>query len=145
MFTGRTKVDFDAAHRLLNYNGKCAVPHGHSYQAEIRFESEDLDGLGMSIDFGDVKRPLKDWIDENWDHAFLVNDSDEEMVSALHALSESKIYAFESVNPTAEVMAKTLFDVMSSLVGPEVVSIRMWEGFNSYAEYSPNGDREFSR
>jgi hypothetical protein len=74
-----------------------------------------------------------------------VNDSDEEMVSALHMLSDSKIYSFEPINPTAEVMAKTLFDVESELVGPEVVSIRMWEGLNSYAEYSPNPDHEVPR
>lgn len=144
MYTGRTKVDFDAAHRLLDYDGKCAVPHGHTYQAELRFAIRDLDNLGISIDFGDVKKPLKRWIDENWDHAFLVNDQDEEMLSSLRQLTECKIYAFEGENPTAEVMARTLFDVMTVEIGNSVISIRMWEGLNSYAEYSPNGDSDSS-
>ena len=139
MFRGRTKVDFDAAHRLLDYDGKCASPHGHTYQAEVVIETQDLDNLGLSIDFGDVKKPLKKWVDLNWDHAFLLNSDDEILTAALNGVPESKVFLFEHRNPSAEVMAETLYDALSPTLGSALVNIRIWEGTTSYAEYSPNG------
>ena len=138
VFKGRTKIDFDAAHRLLEYNGKCSSPHGHTYQAEVTIETPDLDNLGLSIDFGDVKKPLKTWVDKYWDHAFLLNSEDEVLISALAAIQESKIYKFDGRNPSAEVMAETLYSVMFEELGSAVASVRIWEGASSYAEYSPN-------
>lgn len=139
MFRGRTKVDFDAAHRLLDYDGKCASPHGHTYQAEVVIQTQDLDNLGLSIDFGDVKKPLKEWVDLNWDHAFLLNSDDEILTAALNGVPESKVFLFEHRNPSAEVMAETLYDALSPTLGNALVNIRIWEGATSYAEYSPNG------
>jgi len=137
-YRGRTKVDFDAGHRLLDYDGKCAVPHGHTYQAEIVIETSDLDNLGLSIDFGDIKKSLKSWIDSNWDHAFLVNSDDESLIGAMRGVPESKLYEFDHRNPSAEVMAETLFEVMYSKLGESLSSVRIWEGLNSYAEYDNN-------
>ena len=138
MFKGRTKVDFDAAHRLLDYDGKCSVPHGHTYQAEVVIQTDNLDKLGLSIDFGDVKKPLKKWIDSNWDHAFLVNSDDETLVSALSTVPESKLFKFEHKNPSAEIMAETLYDALQPKLGKALAIVRIWEGLNSYAEYTPN-------
>lgn len=134
-------MDFDAAHRLLDYDGKCSAPHGHTYQVEALFETSDLDNIGLSIDFGDVKKPLKEWIDSNWDHAFLINSDDEVLMSALNAVPETKLFAFDQQNPSAEVMAETLFYVLHPKLGGALTTIRVWEGMTSYAEYSTNGIR----
>ena len=135
MFIDRVEVSFDAAHRLLNYDGKCASPHGHTYRAEAFVAREALDALGLAVDFGDIKTPMKAWIDTNWDHAFLLSSDDTQLLAGLRAVPESKLYCFPSLNPSAEVMAQTLHDVLERELNGKVQSIRIWEG-SQYAEYS---------
>jgi len=58
---------FEAAHRLVNHNGKCARPHGHSYRviAEIEGPIKPADGTpdeGMVLDFEHVKA-IRDMLD----------------------------------------------------------------------------------
>src|SRR5262245_31235608 len=99
MYLVRIEIVFDAGHRLVDYPGKCAAPHGHTYRAELFVTAQHLDGLGLARDFGDLKAPIKAWIDTHWDHAFLLNDQDACLVEALRALPESKLYLFRGINP----------------------------------------------
>lgn len=136
MFVDRVEVSFDAAHRLLDYDGKCASPHGHTYRAELFVGRTHLDDLGLAIDFGEIKKPLKRWIDAHWDHAFLLNDRDDLLREALQAIPESKLYCFPGLNPSAEVMAQTLFCLMRAELGKSLLRVRIWEG-GQYADYFP--------
>lgn len=48
---------FDAAHQLVNHDGKCARPHGHTYSVTIALDGEPrpADGTakeGMVADYG---------------------------------------------------------------------------------------------
>ena len=45
MYQVRIEVLFDSGHRLLDYDGKCAYPHGHSYRAEVFIGADKLDEL----------------------------------------------------------------------------------------------------
>ncbi|MGE3268867.1 MAG: 6-pyruvoyl tetrahydropterin synthase family protein [Chloroflexota bacterium] len=135
MFIDRVAITFDAGHRLLDYVGKCASPHGHTFTAEIHITSHDLNAVGLIVDFGDVKTPLKRWIDEHWDHGFLLNDRDAVMIRALSDVPEAKQYLFAGTNPSAEVMARELFGIARELVGRIVQSVRIWESPHQYAEY----------
>lgn len=138
MFVNRVAIPFDAAHRLLGYQGKCASPHGHTFTAEVLIVGRDLDGLGLVIDFGDVTRPLKRWIEQHWDHAFLLNDADARLAEALQTVPEAKLYLFRGLNPSAEVMARELYGVARELLGVLVHSVRIWESPSQYAEYRPD-------
>lgn len=138
MYVNRVEVSFDAAHRLLGY-GKCASPHGHTYRAEVFLRRDELDNLGLAVDFGDIKRPLKRWIDSQWDHAFLLNDRDQALICALRTVPESKLYLFPDLNPSAEVMACILFQSLQSELPGGLQSVRIWEG-EQYGEYRPNMD-----
>ena len=135
MYEDRIEITFDAGHRLLKYRGKCDVPHGHTYKAEIMLSSEKLDQMGFVVDFLELKDKVGQWVDENWDHAFLVNERDEELLRALNSLSEKKIFVFSSTNPTAEAMAKYLYEYVHELYGDLVSKVRIWESQNQYAEY----------
>src|SRR5437660_997854 len=104
MFVDRVEIAFDAAHRLLNYRGKCASPHGHTFKAEVMVGASRLNPIGIAIDFGQLKVGLKVWIDEHWDHGFLLNSDDVQLVEALRTVPESKLYLFPGVNPSAETM-----------------------------------------
>src|SRR4030042_1353926 len=135
MYQDRIEINFDAGHRLLKYKGKCEVPHGHTFKTEIMIKSEVLNQLGFVIDFVELRNTTGKWIDENWDHAFLINSQDQELLHAFGLLSEKKIFVFNDSNPTAEVLAKYLFDYMHKLYGNLVAKVRVWESPNQYAEY----------
>lgn len=135
MYADRIELVFDAGHRLLKYRGKCETPHGHTFRAEIMLSSQKLNELGFVVDFVELRDRIGEWVDENWDHAFLLNDQDEELLRALSSLSEKKLFLFRNVNPTAEAMARHLYDRVRGLYGDMVLKVRIWESPNQYAEY----------
>ena len=63
MFQVSQHIDFCYAHRLLNYAGKCRNLHGHNGRAVIVLASEVLDSRGMLMDFSDIKKVVRTWID----------------------------------------------------------------------------------
>jgi 6-pyruvoyltetrahydropterin/6-carboxytetrahydropterin synthase len=138
MYVDRVEISFDAGHRLLDYLGKCAAPHGHTYRAEVFVATRRLNHLSLAMDFGDVKAPLKCWIDAHWDHAFLLNDRDTALGVALRAIPESKLYFFHGVNPTAEAMAEEFFAVARQQLGDAIQRVRIWESASQYAEFVPD-------
>lgn len=137
MYIDRIEIVFEAGHRLLNYPGNCAAPHGHTYKIEVFAATRHLDALGMGIDFGELRRHLKKWVDQQWDHAFLLNDADTELVEALRRLPESKLYLFPGSNPSAEAIARELFTEARRQFGGVVQRVRVWESFHQYAEFIP--------
>ncbi|MBA7705215.1 6-carboxy-5,6,7,8-tetrahydropterin synthase [subsurface metagenome] len=116
--------------------GKCEVPHGHTFKVEVMVSSDKLDQMGFIVDFVELRDRIGKWIDENWDHAFLVNDQDEELCRALNVLNNKKVFTFRNENPTAEVIARHLFEYVYELYGDLVSRVRIWESPNQYAEYS---------
>lgn len=137
--------EFDAAHRLHEYNGLCANIHGHRYKVEFEFMCPALDGLGIGVDFGCIKSIAKTWVDENWDHALLLNSNDPfyDLISSQvtpEGFDDMRLYPFMDINPTAEAMAKELFDVLNPLFEGETPAllskVRVWETPTGYSEYS---------
>ncbi len=135
MYQIRIEFTFDSGHRLLDYNGKCAHPHGHTYRAEVFLESKTLDRLGLVHDFTDLKERLKSWVDENWDHAFLVNSRDSELISGFAGVALARVYQFPDQNPSCEVMSRELYEKTVELCGVTPLKVRLWESVNQFAEY----------
>ncbi len=135
MYVDRIELIFDAGHRLLKYKGKCEAPHGHTFKAEIMLSSNKIDQIGFVVDFVELKDRVGKWINENWDHAFLVNGQDKELLQALNSLEEKKIFVFHNENPTSEVIAKYLYSYVRKLYGNLVSKVRIWESLTQYAEY----------
>src|SRR5213075_1369013 len=106
MYSVTKRIDFCYGHRLLDYDGVCAHPHGHNAIAEIEIRSS-LDSRNMVVDFNDIKGIVKGWIDRELDHKMILRH-DDPMVAPLQALGEP-IYKLES-NPTVERIAKLIFD-----------------------------------
>jgi len=68
-----TETHFDAAHRLLNYDGKCSQLHGHRWVVKAEFgpfTEDDLDASGIALDFKDIKKDLNAIVDV-YDHEYL--------------------------------------------------------------------------
>ena len=60
MFEIHVSAEFEAAHRVVNYPGKCDRIHGHSWTVEAVVTGTELDELGMLVDFKLVKGRLRE-------------------------------------------------------------------------------------
>ena len=128
------EITFCYGHRLLNYEGKCRYLHGHNGKAEIVVEGAELDHRGMLVDFGDIKKDMKRWIDDNLDHRMLLNRDD----PIIPILQEQREPLFiMDCNPTAEAISRKIFEAAVEFGFP-VVEVRLWETFTSHAVYCPN-------
>ncbi len=132
VYTVTETIHFCYGHRLLEYQGKCIHPHGHNGKVEIELEAERLDRLGMVVDFSDIGRVMKGWIDENLDHRMLLR-KDDPLCEVLSTLGEP-FFAMEN-NPTAEAIAKEIYDQAVSRGFP-VREVHLWETESSVASYS---------
>lgn len=124
MLTITTRATFEACHYLPYYVGACHNLHGHSYKLEVTVARRSLLSLiqdgsteGMIIDFKDLKAVIHSVIDK-YDHA--------------------NLNGFFT-NPTAEIMVSTISTELNQKLrelNVKVVSARLWETENNYAEYT---------
>ena len=64
------EFDFDAAHYLPDYHGKCERLHGHTYKLVVQVEGTP-DAEGMIIDFIELKKKVQDLAISKLDHSCL--------------------------------------------------------------------------
>jgi len=123
MFEVTIEQTFAAGHALRNYHGKCENVHGHNYRCQVTVEGEQLDDVGLLVDFVALKKAVQAVIDR-LDHQWL-NDYP----------------PFDVLNPSAENIAKYIYDeVLSGIAmasGARLESVRLWETDTSCATYRP--------
>lgn len=128
--------DFCAGHRVYGHESKCAHLHGHNYRVHFHCEADDLDAVGRVIDFSAIKEHLCEWLEEKWDHRFLVY-CDDPLKSYLMDLD--KTVTVVPFNPTAENMAKYLATVIApdrlKDTGIVVTKVVVEETRKCFAEY----------
>ncbi len=121
MFEVCAEHSFAAAHALRNYHGKCENLHGHNYRIQVRVAGPELDETGMLLDFVELKRLLRGAA-ERLDHQFL-----------------NEIQPFDTVNPSAENIAKYLFEEIQGNLktenAAELQEVKVWETDIQYACY----------
>ncbi len=131
------RIEFDAAHRVMEHESKCRNLHGHRYAVEASFAAAGLDALGRVIDFGAVRELLGGWIDLYWDHATILCEADRALGEAITAKTGQTVFYLPR-NPTAENMAHYLLnDICPRLFSGKDVActrIRLYETPNCYAE-----------
>ena len=124
---------WEMGHRLPFHAGKCKNLHGHSYKCVIELDG-DPDKNGIVLDYYDLKKIVDPIIDE-FDHSFMVCDSDTELIDALTRLgSRHLIVDFES---TAENICIYILRKIKSCRLPaniHALKVRVLETENSYAE-----------
>ena len=121
MFDVEIRRTFSAAHQLKGYDGDCKNLHGHNYSVVVHVAAEKLNDIGIALDFKLLKAAL-DEVLSGYDH---------------HNLSE--LPEFRSVNPTSEILAKTIYDRMGAKLdgnGIKVTKVRIGESENSAVTYS---------
>jgi 6-pyruvoyltetrahydropterin/6-carboxytetrahydropterin synthase len=122
MFVIRKQFSFEAAHQLhgLPNGHQCGRLHGHSYRVELVLVAEQLDNIGFVVDYGELK-PFRDYLDSNFDHRLL---------NEIHPDLEQ---------PTAELIARHLFEVACQWWPQEVAGVRVSETMQTWAEYWASG------
>src|SRR5690242_4320626 len=131
MFSVTREITFCYGHRLLEYSGKCRHLHGHNGRAVITLEAVNLDQLGMVVDFSRLKHVVGNWIDETLDHKMLLH-KDDPVLPFLRERGEP-VFVMD-VNPTAEHIAKLIFEFTASQGFP-VVEVKLWETESCFAAY----------
>ena len=79
------RFTFCAGHRLVGHEGKCQNLHGHNYVLEVYVTGRQQDEIGRILDFKLLKLQVNQWIDENWDHTFILWTMDENGLAAIRA------------------------------------------------------------
>ena len=115
---------FDAAHRLPNYEGRCAALHGHRWTLEVEVSSDrpiqSGSEAGMVVDFAKLKKEVNESIIDRLDHSYL-NDVVE--------------------NPTCENLLELIWNVLRGEIEKSPGSLerlRLYETPDSFAEMRRN-------
>ncbi len=131
MYKVTKRLTFCYGHRLMDYEGKCRVPHGHNGVVEIELQAEALDRRGMVFDFGEIKDAVKAWLDRELDHRMLLR-ADDPLAAVLQNMGEPCLLMKE--NPTAEAIARLIYEFTKGQGFP-LTQVRLWETETSYATY----------
>lgn len=137
MYVLKTRSDFDSAHFLKGYEGKCANIHGHHWLVEIQIRGEEVKSegphRGMLVDFSDLKEDLREET-SRMDHALLY-EAGSLKEKTLEALREEGFLLIEfPFRPTAENFAKHFYDYMTSK-GYDVARAEVYETLDNCAIY----------
>lgn len=134
-------------HRLgEGYEGPCRNFHGHNYRCEVELTPTHPNGLnswGMVVDFGDVRRKLKAWIDEVLDHTMCLPCHENIEIIAFFSRHACRFFCMPASypNPTAENLAIMLADTFQDFIRTEyktvaVSRVTVWETNTSSATWS---------
>ncbi|PIQ85030.1 MAG: 6-pyruvoyl tetrahydrobiopterin synthase [Candidatus Omnitrophica bacterium CG11_big_fil_rev_8_21_14_0_20_45_26] len=131
MYSVTKEIHFCYGHRLMNYEGKCRHLHGHNGRVQVKLTSSKLDHRAMVFDFADISREIKTWIDETLDHTMLLREDDPILP---HLKEKNERFLTMKTNPTAEAIARMIYDHVASLGFP-IASVTLWETETSFATY----------
>ncbi len=123
-------VHFDASHRLLHYQGKCANLHGHRWRAEVWMEGDVDEDTMILIDYNTIKTII-----ERFDHQIILN-RDDPMVPCIE---QFQTVVTTPGDPTSELLAQVIRDDLDRECGhlgisARTVAVRVWESHGCYAE-----------
>lgn len=127
------KAHFNAAHRLHNKNwsdeknqkifGKCNYQnyHGHNYELIVSVTGKINPETGYVIDMGELKKIIKNEIEERLDHKNLNLD----------------VPYFSNTIPSAENICIYIYDILRDNIDSQFkLSVRLYETPRNFVEYS---------
>jgi 6-pyruvoyltetrahydropterin/6-carboxytetrahydropterin synthase len=132
---------FEMAHALKDYDGLCRNIHGHSYELKVTIAGRPITDekspkLGMVMDFGDLKKIVREQIVDRYDHALvLYNKMPASLIEELKKNFERII--IKDYNPTSELMIHDFAQLIKEKL-PENLKLKyvlLRETVTSYAEW----------
>ncbi|SDE97081.1 6-pyruvoyltetrahydropterin/6-carboxytetrahydropterin synthase [Pricia antarctica] len=136
------QFNFETGHALYGYDGKCRNVHGHSYKLSVTVIGTPISDtsnvkLGMVIDFGDLKKIVKEEIVDQFDHATVFNKNTPHVELAKELIDRNHQVILADYQPTSENMVID-FAVKIKARLPENIqlySLKLQETETSYAEW----------
>jgi 6-pyruvoyltetrahydropterin/6-carboxytetrahydropterin synthase len=123
MYEISVEMDFDAAHALRGYQGKCEKLHGHRFKVVAGVKGNKLNEIGLAYDFTLLKKHLAEIL-AKYDHTNL-ND----------------VAPFNRINPSSENIAVTIYQKLKKKLAGAPVSldnVEVWESPQSRVIYRPD-------
>ena len=133
---------FETGHALFGYDGKCRNVHGHSYKLSVTVIGQPIKDSnhvkhGMVIDFGDLKKIVKEEIVDVFDHATVFNKNTPHVELAKELENRGHNVLLVDYQPTSEMMITDFAEKISNRLPKNIKlhSLRLRETDTSYAEW----------
>jgi 6-pyruvoyltetrahydropterin/6-carboxytetrahydropterin synthase len=127
----KTSFEFDAAHRLVGYKGKCSRLHGHMWHVDLEIEGEGLDCNGILWDFTNAKY-LKDLFDHKT--ILKIDEENNDIIKAIEEISGDEGLYIMKENPTAENLCKEILAHCKTSNPNLKYKVTVYESPKSYVE-----------
>ena len=135
------ELKFEMAHALMGYDGPCRNIHGHSYELKVTVAGKPITDethpkLGMVMDFGDLKKIVKEAVVDEFDHALVLNKKMPNVLVDELKENFSTIILLD-YQPTSENLVADFANIIRSHLpaNVELHNLRLWETATSYSEW----------
>ncbi|MDT0555651.1 6-pyruvoyl trahydropterin synthase family protein [Patiriisocius hiemis] len=136
------QFSFETGHALYGYDGKCRNVHGHSYKLSVTvigtpINDSDNVKFGMVIDFGDLKKIVKEEIVDVFDHATVFNKNTPHVELAKELSDRGHSVLLVDYQPTSEMMVIDFAEKIKQRLPQNIAlhSLKLQETATSYAEW----------
>ncbi len=135
------RFNFEAAHVLHGYDGRCKNIHGHSYSLYVTLIGKPVNDAGnpkygMVMDFSELKKVINELIINPFDHSLLIKED-----APLYKTAESSNLIGKIMplpyQPTCENMVADFAEKIINKLPKHIKlhSLRLHETATSYAEW----------
>ena len=136
------QFSFETGHALYGYDGKCRNVHGHSYKLSVTVSGKPITDntnvkFGMVIDFGDLKKIVKQEIVDLFDHATVFNKNTPNVELAKELIDRGHHVLLVDYQPTSEMMVIDFAKKIKARLPKNIKlhSIKLQETDTSFAEW----------
>jgi 6-pyruvoyltetrahydropterin/6-carboxytetrahydropterin synthase len=136
------QFNFETGHALYGYDGKCKNVHGHSYKLNVTVIGQPIQDtnhvkLGMVIDFGDLKKIVKEEIVDKFDHATVFNKNTPHLELAKELETRDHSVILVDYQPTSEMMVIDFAEKIKKRLSENIQlhSLKLQETETSFAEW----------
>ena len=136
------QFSFETGHALYGYDGKCKNVHGHSYKLSVTVFGKPINDknhvkYGMVIDFGDLKKIVKEEIVDVFDHATVFNKNTPHVELAKELQDRGHNVLLVDYQPTSEMMVIDFSKKIKKRLPSHIAlhSLKLQETDSSFAEW----------
>jgi len=136
------QFSFETGHALYGYDGKCKNVHGHSYKLSVTVFGKPITDnnnvkFGMVIDFGDLKKIVKEEIVNVFDHATVFNKNTPHVELAKELKDRGHNVLLVNYQPTSEMMVIDFAQKIKKRLPNHITlhSLKLQETDTSFAEW----------
>ncbi|WP_412987275.1 6-pyruvoyl trahydropterin synthase family protein [Pontimicrobium sp. IMCC45349] len=136
------QFSFETGHALHGYDGKCKNVHGHSYRLDVTVIGQPINDAshvkhGMVIDFGDLKKIVKEEIVNVFDHATVFNKNTPHVELAKELENRGHNVLLVDYQPTSEMMVIDFAEKIKKRLPKNIKlhSLKLQETATSFAEW----------